>query len=84
MWGSVSENTRVGQITNYDKLTLYLETDGSVTPEEAFSQAVTILMDHFQALKNESVAGEKKKVKVEKKIEEKESENQEKTASKEK
>lgn len=44
------ENTRVGQVTDYDKLTMYIETDGIVTPEEAFGQAVTILMDHCQVL----------------------------------
>ncbi|MFA6534389.1 MAG: DNA-directed RNA polymerase subunit alpha [Patescibacteria group bacterium] len=47
------ENTRVGQVTDYDKLTIYLETDGTVTPEEAFSQAVNILLDHFSVLKGE-------------------------------
>ena len=46
------ENTRVGQITDYDKLILDIETDGIVSPEEAFNQAVDILMDHFTALKN--------------------------------
>lgn len=46
------ENTRVGQITNYDKLTLTIETDGTVTPKEAFQQAVDILLNHFNFLKN--------------------------------
>ena len=31
------ENTRVGQVTNYDKLTLEVWTDGSIRPEEAVS-----------------------------------------------
>lgn len=42
------ENTRVGQITNYDKVVLTIETDGSISPEEALKQASNILIDHFQ------------------------------------
>jgi len=41
------EKMRVGEMTNYDKLTLELETDGSVTPEEAFKQVTRLLVDHF-------------------------------------
>jgi len=41
------ENVRVGQMTNYDKLTLDVETDGSLTPLEAVQQASRILIDHF-------------------------------------
>jgi DNA-directed RNA polymerase subunit alpha len=41
------ENTRVGQMTNYDKLTLEIETDGTVTPEEALSRAAEILVRQF-------------------------------------
>ena len=33
------ENTRVGQMTNFDKLTIEIETDGTITPEEALSRA---------------------------------------------
>ncbi|MFA5358492.1 MAG: DNA-directed RNA polymerase subunit alpha [Patescibacteria group bacterium] len=47
------ENTRVGQITNYDKLNLYIETNGIITPEEAFDQAVDIMIGQFQALKGD-------------------------------
>lgn len=42
------ENTRVGQRTDYDKLTMELWTNGSVTPEEALSKASQILIDHFR------------------------------------
>lgn len=42
--------TRVGDITNYDKLTMELETDGTITPEEAVAQAAKILIDHFSLL----------------------------------
>lgn len=41
------ENMRVGKMTNYDKLTLEIETDGSRTPEEAFKEAVILLVKHF-------------------------------------
>jgi DNA-directed RNA polymerase subunit alpha len=41
------ENTRVGQMTNYDKLTIEIETDGTVSPEEALSRAADILVQQF-------------------------------------
>lgn len=45
------ENVRVGQITNYDKLTITMETDGSITGGEALDLASQILVDHFALLK---------------------------------
>ncbi len=48
----ITENTRVGGSTDYDKLTLELTTDGSVTPEEALSQSAKILLDHVQMFLN--------------------------------
>ncbi len=42
------ENTRVGGSTDYDKLTLEVSTDGSISPEAALSQAARILLDHIQ------------------------------------
>jgi len=44
---SVAE-TRVGQRTDYDRLTLSVETDGTVTPEEAVSYAAALAQTHFQ------------------------------------
>lgn len=41
------ENTRVGQVTNYDKLTLEVWTDGSIRPEEAVSLGAKILNEHL-------------------------------------
>jgi DNA-directed RNA polymerase subunit alpha len=41
------ENTRVGQVTDYDKLTLEVWTDGSVKPEDAVSIGAKILTDHL-------------------------------------
>lgn len=40
-------NTRVGDITNYDKLIMNIETDGTITPEEAVEQSVKLLTDYF-------------------------------------
>jgi DNA-directed RNA polymerase subunit alpha len=41
------ENTRVGQITDYDKLTIEVLTDGSVKPDEALSLGAKILSEHL-------------------------------------
>lgn len=39
--------TRVGDVTNYEKLTMTIETNGTIAPEEAVTQATQILMEHF-------------------------------------
>ena len=41
------ESTRVGQNENYDKLTMEVNTNGSMTPEEAMALAARILIEHF-------------------------------------
>lgn len=41
------ENTRVGQVTNYDQLNIELWTDGSINPREALSLAAKILTEHL-------------------------------------
>ncbi len=41
------EPVRVGQMTNYERLMLTMETDGSLTAEEALQRASTLLIDHF-------------------------------------
>ncbi len=41
------ENVRVGQMTNYDKVVMTIETDGSMTGQEAVEEASKILVDHF-------------------------------------
>ena len=46
------ENSRVGQVTDYDKLSLDLETDGTVTPEDAVALAARILQDQLQLFIN--------------------------------
>src|SRR6266567_357516 len=42
------ESVRVGQMTNYDKLTIEIETDGTITPEEALSRSAEILVNQFR------------------------------------
>lgn len=44
------ENTRVGQDTNLQELTLTVETDGTITPREAFEEAAAILVNQYKAL----------------------------------
>jgi len=39
--------TRVGDITNFDKLIMDIETDGTIAPQEAVDKAAKILIDHF-------------------------------------
>ncbi|PCH57184.1 MAG: DNA-directed RNA polymerase subunit alpha [Legionellales bacterium] len=42
------DNVRVGQSSDFDKLTFLVETDGTISPEEAFKSAVTMLYDQIQ------------------------------------
>jgi DNA-directed RNA polymerase subunit alpha len=44
------ENTRVGKMTNWDKLVLNIKTDGTITPEEAFREAVQVLVNQYSSL----------------------------------
>lgn len=44
------ESTRVGQMTNLDKLLLTVQTDGTITPSDAFEEANAILMNQYEAL----------------------------------
>ena len=46
------ENTRVGQVTDYDKLSMALETNGAVTPEDAVALAARILQDQLRLFIN--------------------------------
>ncbi len=41
------ENIRVGQMTDYDKITMQIRTDGTIPPKQAVDQAAKILVDHF-------------------------------------
>ena len=44
------ENTRVGQMTDLDKLIITIDTDGSITPRDAFEEASAILVNQYTAL----------------------------------
>lgn len=73
------ENMRVGDKTNYNRLIIDIETDGTITPEQAFQRAVEILVEHFKVLsvslekksavkkaaKTEAEAGDAKKIPIE-------------------
>ncbi len=52
------ENTRVGQITDYDKLTLDVSTNGTLTPDEAVSLAAKVLSEHLSLFIDLSEAGD--------------------------
>jgi DNA-directed RNA polymerase subunit alpha len=45
-------DTRVGQITNFDKLILNVETDGTMTAKDAIEQATKLLLEHFELLRD--------------------------------
>lgn len=45
------ENMRVKDKTNYNRIRIHIETDGTITPEEALSNAVQIMIDHYTNLK---------------------------------
>ena len=46
------ENTRVGELTDYNKIKMEIETDGSITPSEAMHKSASILKDHFEKIFN--------------------------------
>ena len=48
--GYTVENVRVGQMTNYEKVTIDVETDGSIEPIKAVQQAAQVLIDHFMVI----------------------------------
>jgi len=52
------ENTRVGQMTDLDRLNMEIETDGTITPHEAIRQAAEILVDHFRVVAGNVAEGE--------------------------
>ena len=45
--GMSIENTRVGEITNYDKIIMNIQTDGTITPQDAVNQAIEIILNHY-------------------------------------
>ncbi|KHF38999.1 DNA-directed RNA polymerase subunit alpha [Halalkalibacter okhensis] len=66
------ENTRVGQVTNYDKLTLDVWTDGSIRPEEAVSLGAKILTEHLNIFVGMTDQAQNAEIMVEKEEDQKE------------
>lgn len=66
------ENTRVGQITDYDKLTLDVYTNGTLEPDEALSLAAKVLSEHLNSFIDLSESAKTAEVMVEKEDDEKE------------
>jgi len=62
------ENMRVGDRTDFDKLSLEIETDGTITSEEAFFEACEILIKHFNII-FEGKSGKQEEEKAAKKSE---------------
>ncbi|MFH1643133.1 MAG: DNA-directed RNA polymerase subunit alpha [Patescibacteria group bacterium] len=60
------ENMRVGNRTDFDRLFLEIETNGTITPEEALNQSSEILVKHFSLV--ETLNGKKEKKAVEEKV----------------
>ena len=60
------ENTRVGQITDYDKLTLDVYTNGTLEPDEAISLAAKVLSEHLSLFIDLSENAQKAEVMIEK------------------
>lgn len=60
------ENVRIGESNDFEKLSLEVTTDGSITPEDALSNAATILRDHINMFINFDVEQEEDKVESEK------------------
>ncbi|MCJ7843079.1 DNA-directed RNA polymerase subunit alpha [Lederbergia sp. NSJ-179] len=66
------ENTRVGQMANYDKLTLDVWTDGSIGPKESISLGAKILMEHLNIFVNLTDEAQNAEIMVEKEEDQKE------------
>ena len=65
------ENTRVGQITDYDKLTLDVYTNGTLLPDEAVSLAAKVLNEHLKLFIDLSEVAQAAEVMIEKEDDEK-------------
>ena len=66
------ENTRVGQVTNFDKLTLDVWTDGSIRPEEAVSIGAKIMNEHLNIFVGLTDQAQNAEIMVEKEEDQKE------------
>ncbi len=66
------EDTRVGQVTDYDKLVLEVWTDGSITPEEGVSIGAKIMQEHLKLFIDLTDAMDNVEIMVEKEEDQKE------------
>ena len=66
------ENTRVGQVANYDKLTLDVRTDGSIRPEEAISLGAKVFTEHLNVFVNMTDEAQQAEIRGEKEEDQKE------------
>jgi DNA-directed RNA polymerase subunit alpha len=76
------ENVRVGKMTNWDRLILNITTDGTITPEEAFKEAVKIIIEQFSSLLGGESKEEEKEEKEQQETEEQEGEGKEEESKK--
>lgn len=53
-----TQNVRVGQMTNYDKLLLDITTDGSITPSDALKASAEIMVEHFKFILDADMTAE--------------------------
>lgn len=64
------ENTRVEQKTDYERLLLDIQTDGSIHPEEALKGAANILIQHFMLFSDQTMTFEKQKAEEDNQVDE--------------
>lgn len=64
------ENTRVEQRTDYEKLLIDIQTDGSIHPEDALKGAANILIQHFMLFSDQTMTFEKQKAEEENQVDE--------------
>jgi DNA-directed RNA polymerase subunit alpha len=64
------ENTRVGQNTDYEKLIIDIETDGSIHPEKALEESAKILIQHFILFSDKNMTLDTEERKEENKVDE--------------
>ena len=62
------EDMRVGERTDYNRLRIYIETDGSISSRQAFKKACEILNSYFQLIGDIEIPEEKREVIEEKKV----------------
>lgn len=60
------EHTRVGGMTNFDKLTISIATDGTITPDESLEKATKIILDHFNIIDQHMSQAKQKPAKISK------------------